>query len=172
MVTIKDIAKRAGVAQGTVSNVLNGKGNVSSEKIKRVMDAAHELGYVPNERAALLRKGPNDSLAVIMPSPRARQYTEFYSGFKHYAQAHGFLVTQHLIDENTPSSSKGSPASLLPRGPFLKIPYIKKELPVPRFCLWSTGLLLMRLLLALIMRKPDGIWRTKLWKTTIPMSAS
>ena len=106
MVTIKDIAKRAGVAQGTVSNVLNGKGNVSSEKIKRVMDAAHELGYVPNERAALLRKGPNDSLAVIMPSPRARQYTEFYSGFKHYAQAHGFLVTQHLIDENTPSSEE------------------------------------------------------------------
>ena len=36
MVTIKDIAKEAGVAQGTVSNVLNGKGNVSSETIKRV----------------------------------------------------------------------------------------------------------------------------------------
>ena len=63
MVTIKDIAKLAGVAQGTVSNVLNGKGNVSSEKIRRVMDAAHQLGYVPNERAALLRKGLNDSLA-------------------------------------------------------------------------------------------------------------
>ena len=106
MVTIKDIAKLAGVAQGTVSNVLNGKGNVSSEKIRRVMDAAHQLGYVPNERAALLRKGLNDSLAVIMPSPRARQYTEFYSGFKHYAQSHGFLVTQHLINENTPSSEE------------------------------------------------------------------
>ena len=31
MATIKDIAKKAGVAQGTVSNVLNGKGNVSSD---------------------------------------------------------------------------------------------------------------------------------------------
>ena len=40
MTTIKDIAKAAGVAQGTVSNVLNGKGNVSSEKIRQVMDAA------------------------------------------------------------------------------------------------------------------------------------
>ena len=49
MTTIKDIAKAAGVAQGTVSNVLNGKGNVSSEKIRQVMDAASALGYVPNE---------------------------------------------------------------------------------------------------------------------------
>ena len=106
MVTIKDIAKLAGVAQGTVSNVLNGKGNVSSEKIRRVMEAAHQLGYVPNERAALLRKGPNNALAVIMPTPRARQYTEFYSGFKHYAQACGFSVSQHLIDENTPSTEE------------------------------------------------------------------
>ena len=54
MATIKDIAKKAGVAQGTVSNVLNGKGNVSSDKIRRVLEAARQLGYVPNERAALL----------------------------------------------------------------------------------------------------------------------
>ena len=38
MATIKDIAKKAGVAQGTVSNVLNGKGNVSSDKIRRVLE--------------------------------------------------------------------------------------------------------------------------------------
>ena len=67
MATIKDIAKKAGVAQGTVSNVLNGKGNVSSDKIRRVMEAARQLGYVPNERAALLRKGTNDCLALIIP---------------------------------------------------------------------------------------------------------
>ncbi|HCO29196.1 MAG TPA: LacI family transcriptional regulator, partial [Lachnospiraceae bacterium] len=33
MITIKDIAKEAHVSQGTVSNVLNNKGNVSSKKI-------------------------------------------------------------------------------------------------------------------------------------------
>ena len=37
MATIKDIARVAGVSQGTVSNVLNGKDNVGSDKIQRVM---------------------------------------------------------------------------------------------------------------------------------------
>ena len=45
MATIKDIAHLAGVSQGTVSNVLNGKGIVSSEKIRLVEEAAAQLGY-------------------------------------------------------------------------------------------------------------------------------
>ena len=43
MATILDVARLAGVSQGTVSNVLNGKGNVSSEKIRIVEDAARQL---------------------------------------------------------------------------------------------------------------------------------
>ena len=106
MVTIKDIAKLAGVAQGTVSNVLNDKGNVSSEKIKRVLDAAHALGYVPNEKAALLRKGYSDSLIVIMPDSRARQYDDFYLSFKNHAATHGYKTTRFSINENTPDSEE------------------------------------------------------------------
>ena len=51
MATIKDIARAAGVSQGTVSNVLNGKGNVSSTKIRQVQQAAQQLGYALNQRA-------------------------------------------------------------------------------------------------------------------------
>lgn len=119
MVTIKDIAKLAGVAQGTVSNVLNGRGNVSSEKIRRVMDAAAELGYVPNERAALLRRGASDCLAVIMPNSRAKQYQDFYSGFKARAQTDGFTVSQILTSENNPAGeleALSEARSLLTRG--------------------------------------------------------
>ena len=43
MATIKDIAREAGVSQGTVSNVLNGKGNVSSDKIRLVEETAARL---------------------------------------------------------------------------------------------------------------------------------
>ena len=55
MATIKDIARAAGVSQGTVSNVLNGKGNVSSTKIRQVQQAAQQLGYALNQRAQVLR---------------------------------------------------------------------------------------------------------------------
>lgn len=56
MPTIKDIAKEAGVAQGTVSNVLNGRGNVSSDKIILVEQACAKLGYTMNQRAKTLRQ--------------------------------------------------------------------------------------------------------------------
>lgn len=106
MVTIKDIAKLAGVAQGTVSNVLNDKGNVSSEKINRVLDAARALGYVQNEKAALLRKGYSNSFIVIMPDSRTRQYEDFYLSFKNYAAEYGYKSTRLLINENSLESEK------------------------------------------------------------------
>ena len=68
MATILDVAKKAGVSQGTVSNVLNGKGNVSSEKIRAVEEAARELGYTINERAKMLRKGSGNVICVILPT--------------------------------------------------------------------------------------------------------
>lgn len=104
MVTIKDIARAAGVAQGTVSNVLNQKGNVSSDKIKLVMDAASALGYIPNERAKLLRKGHADLLAVILPNLLSRQYTDFFMSFKTYAEDHNFSVCQYLTNHNSPEA--------------------------------------------------------------------
>jgi multiple sugar transport system substrate-binding protein len=104
MVTIKDIARAAGVAQGTVSNVLNEKGNVSSEKIKQVMDAAASLGYIPNERAKLLRKGRSDLLAVILPNLRSKQYIDFFMSFKAYAENHSYSVCQYLTNDDQPEA--------------------------------------------------------------------
>ena len=101
MVTIKDISKYAGVAQGTVSNVLNGKGNVSSEKIKLVMDAALTLGYIPNERAKFLRKGQSNLIGVILPNLRSKQYVDFYLSFKNYAESQNYNVLLELSNDNS-----------------------------------------------------------------------
>lgn len=70
MATMNDIAKAAGVSRGTVSNVLNGRGCVSYEKIRMVEDAAARLGYSLDKRASTLRKGvpvPLPSLSLIFP---------------------------------------------------------------------------------------------------------
>lgn len=39
-----------------------------------------------------------------MPDSRARQYEDFYFSFKDYAQEHGYLVSRHLTNENSPES--------------------------------------------------------------------
>ena len=77
MATIKDIAKIAGVAQGTVSNVLNGRGNVSSDKIRRVLDACEQLGYIPNEQAKQLRQTRSRLIGVLLPNLRDKRPIDF-----------------------------------------------------------------------------------------------
>lgn len=98
MATIKDIAKEAGVSQGTVSNVLNGKGNVSSDKILLVERAAAKLGYTINQRAKTLRKGSSNLLAVILPNILDQCYIDFFLSFKHYAEQHDYSVSLSITD--------------------------------------------------------------------------
>ncbi|WP_428771428.1 extracellular solute-binding protein [Treponema sp. HNW] len=100
MATIKDIARCAGVSQGTVSNVLNGKGNVSSAKILLVREAAKKLGYTANEKAKLLRKGQSRILSVILPNFSDRHYIDFLHSFTVYATNRGFEVTPFFSQNN------------------------------------------------------------------------
>ena len=103
MATIIDVAKLAGVSQGTASNVLNGKGNVSSEKIRAVEEAARRLGYTINERARILRKGSGNIICVIIPSMENRNYRDFYYCLKNYAEVRGFIVELLVTNNNRKS---------------------------------------------------------------------
>ena len=67
-VTSSDVAKRAGVSQATVSMVLNKKYNVSFSKevIRRVEEAAQELGYeLPRRRVKKENGGKSFSLCSV-----------------------------------------------------------------------------------------------------------
>lgn len=100
MVTIADVAKLAGVSQGTVSNVLNGKGNVTSEKIHAVKKAAQQLGYTINERARVLRKGRQDIIGVVLPTVEFLHYREIYKSIEFYAQNNGYSVQLFITSDN------------------------------------------------------------------------
>lgn len=80
MATMNDIAKAVGVSRGTVSNVLNGRGCVSYEKIRMVEDVAAKLGYSLDKRASTLRKGISGSIALIIPDISEKKYSDIYMG--------------------------------------------------------------------------------------------
>ena len=100
MATIKDIARLAGVSQGTASNVLNGKGNVSSGKILQVQEAARKLGYAINENAKLLRKGQSKTIAVIVPNSTDIQFIDFVTSFSNQAKAMGYEAVVAYAQDN------------------------------------------------------------------------
>ena len=67
-VTIKDVAKAAGVTNGTVDRVLHNRGEVAPETKAKVMEVVERLGYKPNVYASMLARNKAHSIAVLMPS--------------------------------------------------------------------------------------------------------
>ncbi|MEW3744818.1 LacI family DNA-binding transcriptional regulator, partial [Pseudomonas aeruginosa] len=64
--SIRDVAQRAGVSVGTVSNVLNRPEEVSSDSVERVNRAIEELGYVRNDAARKLRAGVSSTVGFVV----------------------------------------------------------------------------------------------------------
>lgn len=65
--TMKDVAREAGVALGTVSKVFN-NGSVGEEYRRRVLDAAERLGYQVNSYARGLKTNRTYAVAVVLPN--------------------------------------------------------------------------------------------------------
>ncbi|MFI0352355.1 LacI family DNA-binding transcriptional regulator [Actinomadura sp. 9N407] len=72
--SIREVARRAGVSVGTVSNVLNRPDLVAEATRDRVRAAIQELGFVRNESARRLRQGPRRGSDRRGTSPRPRAF--------------------------------------------------------------------------------------------------
>ncbi len=63
--TVKELAKLCGVSPGTVSNVLNGKNNVSDATRKKILKIVEETDYHPNYFASSIRKKETQIIGII-----------------------------------------------------------------------------------------------------------
>lgn len=75
MVTIKDVARLAGVGAGTASRVVSGKGAVSPATLEKVRKAIAELDYRPSHAARALLSGSSQMIGVYIPFLSGTFYT-------------------------------------------------------------------------------------------------
>lgn len=88
-ITIKDIAKRAGVSIGTVDRVLHKRPNVSESALTRVNKVLAELNYQPNVYASALASKRSCSICMIMPKHESEAYwEEVEEGACHCVEVH------------------------------------------------------------------------------------
>ena len=96
---MKDVASLAGVAVGTVSNVLNHPDLVRPLTRARVEAAMEELGFIPNGSARQLRAGRSRCLGLVVLDVTNPFFTEVARGAEDYAQAAGYAVILCNSDE-------------------------------------------------------------------------
>ncbi|MEO5807443.1 substrate-binding domain-containing protein [Devosia sp.] len=112
---IRRLAQHLNVSIGTVSRALNGKPDVNEETRKRVLAAAAELGYVPNQSGRALRKGSTGVIGLMMEtSPEtAANSDNFFLGLMDGVQ--GALARHNLDLVVLPCSTDENPASYVQR---------------------------------------------------------
>ena len=99
-VTIKDVARVAGVSVASVSRALNGHESVTEPTRRRILQAAGELRYVPHAAARSLITRRTDMVGVLLPDLHGEFFSELIRGMDSAARASG----RHLLV----SSSHGS----------------------------------------------------------------
>ncbi len=92
-ITIRDVAAKAGVSVATVSRVFNHKGPIREDTIRRVMDVAGELQYVPHAGARSLSTRSTHTIGVVLPDLHGEFFSEVIRGIDLAARQHGY----HLL---------------------------------------------------------------------------
>lgn len=99
-VTLKDVAKHAGVSVTAVSNVIRNWPYISDELYEKVNQAIRELGYVPNPIAQGLRTGRTQAIGFIIPDLTNPFQGTIVSTVEDIAKEHGFSVLVSNTHEN------------------------------------------------------------------------
>ncbi len=92
MVSIREVADRAGVSLGTVSNVLNHPEVVAEATRRRVQDVIEELEFVRNGSAHQLRAGQSQHLGLVVLDVTNPFFTEVARGVEDVANEANYVI--------------------------------------------------------------------------------
>ena len=92
-VTIKDVARLAGVSVASVSRALNGHANVTHDTRRRIVDVAARLRYMPNNAARSLITRRTHTIGAVLPDLHGEFFSELIRGMDSGARARGL----HLL---------------------------------------------------------------------------
>jgi LacI family transcriptional regulator len=104
-VSVRDVAQRAGVSVGTVSNVMNRPDKVSPATIESVQRAIRELGFVRNDAARQLRAGRSRAVGLIILDVGNPFFAELARGAEDQAARAGFSIILGNTDEKADRES-------------------------------------------------------------------
>ncbi len=108
MVTIKDVAREAGVSIATVSRVYNDALSVADQTRTRVQVVGTRLGYTPHATARSLITRRTSTIGVILPDLHGEFFSEIIRGVDMSARARGY----HLLVSSSHSSAAEVKAAL------------------------------------------------------------
>lgn len=99
MTTIKEVAKRAGVSVGTVSNVITGNVSVGKRRKERVLKAIRELGYQPNHVARSLKLKRTKMLGMVISDITNPFFSQMVRGAEDAALKRNYLLLTFNTDD-------------------------------------------------------------------------
>jgi LacI family transcriptional regulator len=99
--SVRDVARRASVSVGTVSNVLNRPDKVAAGTVARVLQAIDELGFIRNDAARQLRAGQSKTVGLVVLDVRNPFFTDLARGAEDHAAKAGLTVILGNSDESS-----------------------------------------------------------------------
>jgi DNA-binding LacI/PurR family transcriptional regulator len=103
VVTVYDVARRAGVSIATVSRALNDRSRVSEQTRARVLQVARELGYQPDDLARGLVGKATRTIALLLPDITNPFFPELVKGVQTVTDERGHLL---LLCHNADNTDK------------------------------------------------------------------
>jgi LacI family transcriptional regulator len=92
VVTMDDVASRAGVSTSTVSHVLNGTRKVSPASVQAVQQAIQALGYIPNTLARSLARSSTSTIGVAISALSNHYFSETVHAIESECAKHGYMM--------------------------------------------------------------------------------